>query len=216
LIKNPDGAYSQLIRLQERNDESEEVPSAKSGSSESSSAAAKSLSKTPSQRYSFKRSISKGSSLSRSSRRSFALPFGLPGISAVPAEDPEKVNEDGEEAPKQVSVTRLAYLNKPELPVLLLGAIAAAIHGLIFPLFGLLMSSAIQTFYKPPHELLKGGRFWALMYVILGLVALAVVPMQNFLFGVAGGKLVARIRSLSFARVVHQEISWFDDPSNSR
>lgn len=31
---------------------------------------------------------------------------------------------------------------------------------------------------------------------------------------IAGGKLVERIRSLTFAKVVHQEISWFDDPDS--
>ncbi|KAF8668023.1 hypothetical protein HU200_052470 [Digitaria exilis] len=31
-----------------------------------------------------------------------------------------------------------------------------------------------------------------------------------------GGKLIERIRALSFTRVVYQEIGWFDDPTNSR
>jgi len=39
--------------------------------------------------------------------------------------------------------------------------------------------------------------------------------LQNYLFGIAGGKLIERIRSMAFNKVVHQEISWFDHPSNS-
>ena len=36
------------------------------------------------------------------------------------------------------------------------------------------------------------------------------------LFGMAGGKLVERVRALSFQSIMHQEVAWFDDPSNSR
>ncbi|CAH9079456.1 unnamed protein product [Cuscuta europaea] len=38
---------------------------------------------------------------------------------------------------------------------------------------------------------------------------------KDFFFGVAGGKLIQRIRSLTFKKVVYQEITWFDHPSNS-
>ncbi|RVW47424.1 ABC transporter B family member 9 [Vitis vinifera] len=58
-------------------------------------------------------------------------------------------------------------------------------------------------------------RFWSLMLAGLGAVTLIVASVQNYLFGVAGGKLIQRIRSLTFRKVVHQEISWFDDPENS-
>ncbi|KAJ8549049.1 hypothetical protein K7X08_032756 [Anisodus acutangulus] len=33
--------------------------------------------------------------------------------------------------------------------------------------------------------------------------------------GVAGAKLIQQIRSITFAKLVYQEISWFDDPANS-
>ncbi|KAM0921306.1 hypothetical protein ACQ4PT_006948 [Festuca glaucescens] len=38
---------------------------------------------------------------------------------------------------------------------------------------------------------------------------------ELFLFGIAGGKLIERIRSMSFQSIVHQEVAWFDDPKNS-
>ena len=117
---------------------------------------------------------------------------------------------------KSVSIKRLASLNKPELPVLLVGSIAAAVHGVTFPMFGLIFSSAIKSFFEPPSQLLKDARVWALCYVGMGFVTLLVGPLQNYFFGVAGGKLIQRIRSLTFEKVVHQNISWFDDPANSR
>ena len=176
-----------------------------------------SIARSGSQRLSLWRSMSRGSSSGRSSvSLSFSVPFPI-GIPATEMAGQDIERRDGEdEKRRKVSLRRLAYLNKPEVPVLLLGSIAAGIHGVIFPIFGLLLSTAIKIFFEPPNELKKDSRFWALMFVGLGVLTLMVVPVQNYFFGVAGGKLIQRIRSLSFEKVVHQEISWFDDPANSR
>ncbi|KAJ8510289.1 hypothetical protein OPV22_000723 [Ensete ventricosum] len=217
LVNDPNGAYSQLIRLQELRQEGEEEPSDDHGRlSSNNDAATKSASKSF-RRTSLSRSISRGSSFGRSSRRSFTTGFGLPG--SIEIQDEESGVDGGKqgqlEPRRDVPIKRLVYLNKPEAPVLFIGSVAAAVHGVLFPIFSILISSAIKTFFQPPHELRKNARFWALMYTVLGIVALLSVPIQYFFFGVAGGKLVERIRSLSFKKVVHQEISWFDEPSNS-
>ena len=117
---------------------------------------------------------------------------------------------------QKVSVKRLAKLNKPEVPVILLGSIAAAVHGVTLPIFGLLLSSCIKSFYKPAEQLRQDSGFWSLLFLGLGFITFVALPVQNYLFGIAGGKLIERIRSLTFKKVVHQEISWFDHPSNSR
>lgn len=222
LIEDPEGPYSQLIRLQEANNQDEEVSAVDPDNVDSSSFIGKAADRSGSQRFSLKRSISRDSSDRGSGRHSFSISFGLPGPMSIQegyqAGAEVKERDEGQENTKQkaVSIRRLAYLNKPELPVLLLGSIAALVHGAIFPAFGLLISSAIKIFFEPPHELRKHSRFWALMFVMLGVIAQVVLPLQQYFFGVAGGKLIQRIRSLSFERVVHQEISWFDEPSNSR
>jgi hypothetical protein len=54
------------------------------------------------------------------------------------------------------------------------------------------------------------------MCVVVGIISIIAIPAEYFLFGIAGGKLVERIRSLSFQSIVHQEVAWFDDPKNSR
>lgn len=97
---------------------------------------------------------------------------------------------------KNNPVRRLAYLNKLETPILVLGSVAASVNGVAFPVFGILISSAIKTFFEPAHELRKHARFWALVYLILGLVSLLSVPFQYLFFGIAGGKLVERIRAV--------------------
>ncbi|MCI20663.1 ABC transporter B family member 9-like, partial [Trifolium medium] len=70
-------------------------------------------------------------------------------------------------------------------------------------------------FYKPPEQQRKESRFWSLLYVGLSFVTLVVLSLRNYFFGIAGGKLIERILSLTFEKIVHQEIKWFDDPANS-
>lgn len=117
---------------------------------------------------------------------------------------------------KNMPYKRLAYLNKPELPSLFIGSMAAVIHGVAFPIFGFFMATAFGVFFQVPDDIPKKSRFWALMFITVGAVVLVAAPIQSYMFGVSGGKLVQRIRALLFAKVVHQEISWFDDPANSR
>lgn len=110
---------------------------------------------------------------------------------------------------------RLAHLNKPEVPALIAGAIAAIISGSILPIFGLLISNVIKTFFEPPHQLKKDSSFWALMFVVLGAVSLFAYPVRAYLFSVAGCKLTKRVRSMCFEKVVRMEVSWYDEPESS-
>ncbi|KAJ8626939.1 hypothetical protein MRB53_020246 [Persea americana] len=220
LIKDLGGPYSQLILSQEANNKDEAISAVDPDNVDLSFYDSKAATSSGSKRISLKRLMSKASSGSRSSRHSSSVSLGLPGpISNQDGDQPgaEGKDEDWREKTKHkaVPIRRLAYLNKPELPVLLLGTIVAIVSGAILPVYGLLMSSAVKIFFEPPHKLRKDARFWALMFATLGVISQIVVPLQQYLFGVAGGKLIQRIRSLSFERVVHQEISWFDNPMNS-
>ncbi|PNY06872.1 ABC transporter B family member 9-like protein, partial [Trifolium pratense] len=189
LIKDPFGAYSQLISLQEGSEEAKESHNSETDESKNSFNLDSHVTRT-----SFAKSISQGSSRTNDD-----------------VESSELDNVKGQ----KVSIKRLAKLNKPEVPVLLLGSIAAAVHGVIFPMAALFLSLAVNTFYEPPEKLRKDSEFWSLLSLGLGFITLVAIPVQNYLFGIAGGKLIERIRSLTFNKVVHQEISWFDHPSNS-
>ncbi|XP_051225559.1 ABC transporter B family member 11 [Lolium perenne] len=207
LVKDPNGAYSQLIRLQEtRGDERRKIHD--SGVPNSS------LSKSTS--LSIRRSRTKDS-FGNSNRYSFKNPLGL-SVELHEDEITGEQNKDGlsdGKTIKKAPIGRLFNLNKPEVPFLLLGSIAASVHGVIFPLFGIIMSSIIKSFYEPPDKLRKDSSFWALICVVLGVASLISIPAEYFLFGIAGGKLIERVRTLSFQNIVRQEVAWFDNPSNS-
>lgn len=216
LIKNPEGAYSQLVRLQEGAKESKDSQAMEADLLETSLDIDKPISRSSSQRQSIRRSISRGSSGSQHSFTLTSFAFGVPGPINIHENEETEQNIETKEKPQEVSLVQLARLNKPELPVLLLGAVAAVVHGMVFPVFGLLLSKAIRMFYEPPQELRKDSKYWAVVYVLMGCITLVALPAQNSLFGIAGGKLIERIRSMTFEKVVHQEISWFDDSANSR
>ncbi|KAI5056800.1 hypothetical protein GOP47_0028618 [Adiantum capillus-veneris] len=84
---------------------------------------------------------------------------------------------EGRLAPPEVSIFRLASLNKPDTPIFLLGVAAAAANGCILPVYGLLMSRIIKTFFEPRDQLKKDANFWALMFLVTACVAFAVQPV---------------------------------------
>ncbi|KAK0606665.1 hypothetical protein LWI29_002414 [Acer saccharum] len=212
LTKDPDGPYSQLIRLQEMGMVSEQNVVNDQGRPEITVDSGR----QSSQRMSFIRSISRGSSgIGNSSRHSFSISFGVPtGVNVLDTAPQENYNSTSKRPP-EVPLRRLVCLNKPEMPVLLLGTIAAAVIGMTLPTLGVLLSSVIESFYKPPHELRKGTQFWALMYFVLSTVCLFGYPLRSYFFAVAGCKLIKRIRSMCFEKVVYMEVSWFDDSDHS-
>ncbi|PIA60695.1 hypothetical protein AQUCO_00300305v1 [Aquilegia coerulea] len=206
LLKDPEGAYCQLIHLQEINrtgiDKMENVE----------------LRRNSSQSHSLGRSISRGSSgFGTSSRNSFTVSFGIPTgyIQETVPTNPESTSSAPMGQMHEVPLRRLAYLNKPELPVLLLGSISAVVNGILMPIFGLLLSSVLKSFYEPEDELRKDTRFWALMFIALGAVSFITVPITSYFFAVAGCRLIQRVRTLCFKKVVHMEINWFDEPEHS-
>lgn len=197
-MRDPEGPYSRLICLQESEPPEEDGrggPANVSGNSQ--------------RHVYFTEPLSDSRGSSMGGGRSQRFPVGAISL-------PDGGGGDQVRPRKSAPIWRLARLNKPEIPVLLLGAVAAAIHGAAFPTFGVLFSGTIRIFFEPPPELRRQSRFWALMYCLLGVVSLVAVPLKQYLFAVAGGKLVLRIRSLSFRKVLQLEMTWFDDPSNSR
>jgi ATP-binding cassette subfamily B (MDR/TAP) protein 1 len=202
LLRDPEGAYSQLIRLQEDTKQTED-------STDEQKLSMESMKRSSLRKSSLSRSLSKRSS-------SFSM-FGFPaGIDtnneAIPEKD-IKVSTPIKE--KKVSFFRVAALNKPEIPMLILGSIAAVLNGVILPIFGILISSVIKAFFKPPEQLKSDTRFWAIIFMLLGVASMVVFPAQTIFFSIAGCKLVQRIRSMCFEKVVRMEVGWFDETENS-
>ncbi|CAL8990952.1 unnamed protein product [Prunus brigantina] len=214
LIKDPEGAYSQLIMLQEMSSVPEQT-----AVNEHERLSSVDSRRHSSQRFSNLQSISRESSgRGNSNHHSFSISYSVP--TAVGSLETASAGHDipasaSSRVPPEVSLHRLAYLNKPEIPVLLLGTIAAAVNGAVLPIFGILISSVIKTFYEPPPQLRKDSKFWALIFIVLGVVTFIALPARQYFFAVAGCKLIKRVRSMCYEKVVYMEVSWFDDPDHS-
>lgn len=188
-MEDPEGAYAQLVRMQEGAKQSE-TDDENAEESENG-------------RGDLERASSRRRSTSESTSNELRT-------------GEEDVGERLLRRREKVSIFRLFRMNGPEWPFLVLGSLGAVLQGLMFPVFGLLLSTAIKIFFEPPHQLRKDSVFWGLMMGVLGLSILLALPVQNYFLGIAGGRLIRRVRLSSFKKVVHQEISWFDDPANSR
>ncbi|CDY25095.1 BnaC06g18370D [Brassica napus] len=77
------------------------------------------------------------------------------------------------------------------------------------------LSRVIKAFFKPPEQLKSDTSFWAIIFMLLGVASMVVYPAQTIFFSIAGCKLVQRIRSMCFEKVVHMEVGWFDETENS-
>ncbi|KAJ7520420.1 hypothetical protein O6H91_19G005500 [Diphasiastrum complanatum] len=218
LLENPDGAYSQLVRLQAMHQSEQATYGQIDPDSIEPSAVAASLTRGSSRNSESRRSFGRRSFSLRGSRNSFS--FSDDGQSKQRTsfqmgneKDPEKGNIVDV---KDTSVFRLATLNRPEAPVFVVGSLAAIANGITFPMFGLLLSGIIGTFFEGnPHKLRKDADFWSLMFVALAGLCGIVAPSQMYCFAIVGHKLIRRIRRLTFDKIVRQEIGWFDEAENS-
>ncbi|XP_047947710.1 ABC transporter B family member 11-like isoform X2 [Salvia hispanica] len=194
LLKDPRGMYSTLIRSQDVNNK---------------------LEQNIDDRY-----ITGATKYGLESSRSLGMGSNSPGSLSISSSKTafdvkSSFSTDTSEYHPEVSLYRLAHLNKPEALVLIAGAVVAVITGAILPVFGLLTAIMIKTFFELPDKMRKDSEFWALMFLILGIVALVAYSLRSYLFGVAGNKLIKRIREMCFEKLVSMEIEWFDMAKNS-
>ncbi|KAE8733144.1 ABC transporter B family member 12 [Hibiscus syriacus] len=185
LLKNRNGLYTRFLRLQENSKE-------------------------------LQREITTVRDSSHISPQSIPAPFHLSvDITKHYMSTPKPTMEILEKRPPQVPLSRLVSINSSEIPALLLGAVLAMANGVILPIFGTVLSGIIKTFSEQPHELNKDSRFWALMFVALGVASLLCHSLSTYLFAIAGCKLIQRVRSMCFEKVVNMDIGWFDEPQHS-
>ncbi|PNT70778.1 hypothetical protein BRADI_2g17720v3 [Brachypodium distachyon] len=206
LVKDPSGVYTQLIRLQEAHQET--VYQLDAGLSGPLTKRSQSL----------KQSISRSSA--DSALHASNLPVTLPGpiglLEHDGADDEKHSKTTDGNVSKKAPMVRLISLNKPEMAVLLFGSLAAAIDGAVYPMIGVVMASAANTFYEvPADKRQKDSTYWGLLCVGVGAIGLISKLANSLLFAIAGGKLIERIRALTFQSIVYQEAAWFDHPANS-
>ncbi|XP_063817690.1 ATP-dependent translocase ABCB1-like isoform X2 [Pseudophryne corroboree] len=127
-----------------------------------------------------------------------------------------KANGVVEEELPNFSLRRILALNKPEMFYIVIGVIAAAISGGIYPTFAVMFGKIIGSF-SITDEVEKSQKtvLLSLMFLALGVISLIVYIVMGFAFGISGENLTMRLRSLSFKALLRQEIGFFDDHANA-
>jgi ATP-binding cassette subfamily B (MDR/TAP) protein 1 len=107
-------------------------------------------------------------------------------------------------------------LNAPEKWMLLTGGFFATIMGGGQPCNGVFFAKAVVALSQPDRKTLKDDiSFWALMFLMLGLVQLVANCIAATFLGVASEKLVRRVREVSFRYLLRQEMAYFDDEEHN-
>jgi len=86
----------------------------------------------------------------------------------------------------------------------------------MFPLFALVFSQILNTFYDVVNQdLLTQCRTWALAFFGLGCAQFLASVIQGTSFGYINGRMTVRVREQTFKSLLRSEIGFFDEPVNS-
>ena len=115
-------------------------------------------------------------------------------------------------------ITFIASFNKKEWKFMLLGLIFCIVAGGGQPTQGVFFAKAITSLALPlseAHTIRSNVDFWALMYLMLGLVQLLAHSIQGISLAHCSEALIRRARDRAFRTMLRQDISFFDEEENS-
>ncbi|KAI8541582.1 hypothetical protein RHMOL_Rhmol08G0072800 [Rhododendron molle] len=196
LIHDENGLYASLVRLQQTENNREQIPSKDDATSSNNP-------KMGSNNNSSRRlSIVSQSSSSNSANLSQRL------------EKPSTVIEN--QVFPVPSFRRLLAMNLPEWKQATIGCITAVICGAIQPVYGFTMGSMISIFFLHDHNEIKyKTRIYSLCFAGLAIVSMLVNVIQHYNFAYMGEHLTKRIRERMLSKILTFEVGWFDRDENS-
>ncbi|CAF3622834.1 unnamed protein product, partial [Rotaria sordida] len=113
-------------------------------------------------------------------------------------------------------IFKILKLNYPELNWIILGCITSITFGTITPLFALLFSEIYGLFAEPDIDKANTQtRNYAIIIFFIGVAGGICQCLSSIAFSKSGEALTMRMRIISFASMLRQEIAWFDREENS-
>ena len=97
----------------------------------------------------------------------------------------------------------------------------ALANGVIFPIFSIFLSKMLTVLLKvqiaiePAEEDRENIKFYALIFLILGIAAFFVTTVQMTCFTYVGESITRKIRIETFYKIMKMPIPWFDLPRNN-
>ncbi|KAJ7288261.1 P-loop containing nucleoside triphosphate hydrolase protein [Mycena rebaudengoi] len=111
---------------------------------------------------------------------------------------------------------RIGRLHRAGWNKYLVGSLAAAATGCVFPAFGIVYANGITGFSLPDaHGRRIAGDRNALWFFVIALASTVAIGIQNYCFSSSGATLTQKLRSLTYRAILRQDIEFFDKDENS-
>ncbi|RKP10199.1 P-loop containing nucleoside triphosphate hydrolase protein [Thamnocephalis sphaerospora] len=121
-----------------------------------------------------------------------------------------------ENSKKPVPFARIMRLNAPEWRFIALGIVGSMIDGATMPAFAIIFSQIMNVFSNPDKEQMKADAdFWSLMFIAVAVITFLAIFCRMGMFAYSGEYLTHRLRKITFAALLRQEMAFFDDKANS-
>ncbi|KAJ2899894.1 putative leptomycin b resistance protein pmd1 protein [Zalerion maritima] len=119
-----------------------------------------------------------------------------------------------------VLIKLIASFNKPELVLMVLGCIFAAICGGGNPTQAVFFAKEIVTMsviITPANkdQVKHDANFWASMYLMLAWVMFIAFAIQGIFFAKCSERLIHRVRDRAFRTILRQDVEFFDRDENA-
>ncbi|KXZ43925.1 hypothetical protein GPECTOR_77g22 [Gonium pectorale] len=122
-----------------------------------------------------------------------------------------KEKKKDKEKPYEVSFRRLLSYAQGEGLSVVVGCVGSVGAGAAHPAFGYIMASMIGIFYTTtPSELRRRASFYSWMFFVIGVGGFVSLLSQQVAFGRVAQAVAGRVRAQLFGAILHQEVAWFD------
>eukprot|EP01066_Platyproteum_vivax_P019975 Platyproteum_vivax@DN7743_c0_g1_i1.p1 len=124
-------------------------------------------------------------------------------------------SEDVEEL-YHVPAKRIWAFNKTEVGWAVSGVIFAAANGWVFPIWGIFFAQMLGIYFnRDPNKLRQETAKWAGVFISVAVASFVFSTLQFGSFGVVGQKMIRRVRTLLFDRLLHMEVGFHDNPKHT-
>lgn len=131
------------------------------------------------------------------------------------SESEAKVEKDKEGKLPDVSMLTLLKMNSPEWFYILIGCIGSIINGGVQPAFAIVFSEILGVLSLPKDQQESKSLLYSMLFFAIAVAAGVSMFLGSYMFGKSGEHLTVRIRQKTFASILRQDLSFFDDHNNS-
>ncbi|XP_043481652.1 multidrug resistance protein homolog 49-like isoform X1 [Leptopilina heterotoma] len=137
-------------------------------------------------------------------------------LSLAGGSDTSEIQLEEHEKPYDAPLMRIFNLNRPEWIYNVIGCLAAATVGASFPAFAVLFGEVYGVFTERDEAMVHYRTVnYSILFILVGIFTGIGTFLQMYTFGLAGVRMTTRIRSMTFAAMLKQEMGWYDEDTNS-